>query len=244
MQIVDRISELLDILVEAKDGYSVSELSEKMSLSPSSVHRMLASLKKIGYVAQEPDTKKYRVGLKVLTLAVNLLNHYDIRTIALPHMKWVSEKHDKLVFLSVSQNNLVVCIETVELSSSMKFYVKLGSEMPLNAAAAAQAIMAYESDEKIDQLLKEETYKKFTDFTITQPLDLKNKLMKIREKGYALCERELEDGVDAVSVPIRDFSNKVVASLTMTGLKGVDEPLIQDVVEAAYRISHNLGYNE
>ncbi len=246
MQIIDRISDLLDILVNTKDGHSVSEISEKMQLSPSSVHRMLSSLKKIGYVAQDSDTKKYKAGLKILTLAVNLLNHYDIRTTALHHMKSLSEKYDKLVFLSVYQNGLVVCIETVELSSNMKFYVNIGSEMPLNAAAAAQAIIAFESDQVIDALLEQESYKPFTEHTIIQGSELKSKLLKVREDGYAICDRELEEGVNAISVPIRDYSGKVVASLTMTGLTSVnslDESVIEDVIQSAGQISNDLGYS-
>lgn len=244
MQIIDRISELLDILAPEKDGCSVSEISERMKLSPSSVHRMLTSLRNIGYVVQDSDTKKYKIGLKILTLAVRQLNHYDIRSASIDHMEELSRKTDNLVFLSVYQNNLVVCIETVELTSSMKFYVNIGSEMPINAAAAAQAIFAFKSDEEVDEILNHDKFKKYTDRTITSPEQLKDKLLEVRKNGYAICDRELEEGVIAISAPIRDFSNRVVGSLTLTGIineNSINQSLIDDVVSSADQISRELG---
>lgn len=244
MQIIDRISELLDILAPEKDGCSVSEISERMKLSPSSVHRMLTSLRNIGYVVQDSDTKKYKIGLKILTLAVRQLNHYDIRSASIDHMEELSRKTDNLVFLSVYQNNLVVCIETVELTSSMKFYVNIGSEMPINAAAAAQAIVAFKPDSEVDEILNHDKFKQYTERTITSPEILKDKLLEVRKNGYAICDRELEDGVIAISAPIRDFSNRVVGSLTLTGIineNSINQALIDDVVSSADQISRELG---
>jgi DNA-binding IclR family transcriptional regulator len=245
MQIVDRISDLLDILAQEKDGCSVSEISERMKLSPSSVHRMLSSLREKNYVVQNTITKKYKIGLKILTLAVKLLNHYDVRAISKKYMNELSSKYDNLVFLSAYQNGLVVCIDTVEMASNMKFYVNIGSKMPLNGAAAAQSIIAFDSDEFKKEIFSKQKYKKYTNSTIDTEEKLKERFNEVIRDGYAICDGELEDGVCAMSAPIRDYTNSVVASLSMTGIRTVDSisrNKINDLIKTALKISNELGY--
>lgn len=247
MQIIDRLLELLNLLSKRKEGYMISEISENLYIPISSIHRMLACLKKHDYVVQDPETKKYKLSWKVLHLAVNLLNNHDIRLVARPYLERLSLEHEEVVFLTIMENNRAICIDTVMCSDRAKFYVKIGSEMPMNAAVAAQVILAYMDEKMIDKILSEQKGRRFTSHTLTNTEDIKKKLKVIQKMGYGLCDEELETGVTAIAVPIRDYSKNVVASITMVGIKSenfIDENKIQDLKHIASEISIALGYQK
>ncbi|WZL71942.1 IclR family transcriptional regulator [Clostridiaceae bacterium 35-E11] len=247
MQIIDRLLELLNLLSKRKEGYMISEISEHLSIPISSIHRMLACLKKNDYVVQDPETKKYKLSWKVLHLAVNLLNNNDIRLVARPYLERLSLKYEEMVFLSIMENNRAICIDTVMSSDRVKFYVKIGSEMPMNAAVAAQVILAYLDEEMIEKILCQQKINRFTLHTLTNIEEIKKKLECIRKTGYGLCDEELEAGVNAIAVPIRDYSGSVAASITMVGIKSknyINENKIQDLKRTASEISIALGYQK
>ncbi len=245
MQIIDRAFELLELLSKNKGGYMISELSEKLDVPISSVHRLLSSFKKKNYIVQDPQTKRYRLGLKVLNLAVNLLNNCDIRKIVRPHMEALCSKHGEAVFLTIFENETAVCIDTVMNENSCKFYVKIGSEMPIHAAVAGQVILADEDEDRIDFVLKKTDYVPYTAYTITDPEKLKQKLKEIKKMGYGICDEELEIGVQAFGVPIRDHSGKAIASITMLRIKTgneIEKEKLEDLKKTAFDISLALGY--
>lgn len=247
MQIIDRVLTLLELLSSNNDGYMITEISEKLELPISTVHRILSSLKKHNYIEQDEETKKYKLGLNVLNLAVNLLNNNDVRAISRKHIKKISMKYNNLVFLTLMQNDVAICIDTVESSGNMNFYVKIGSEMPINATASAQAIAAYMKENEVNEILEKQYSKKYTSRTLTEVESVKKKLKQIRETGYAICDEELETGTVAISVPIRDFSKKVIGSITMVEIKldtSIQEKKIIDLKETAKVISCALGYQD
>ena len=245
MQIIDRAFELLELLSKNKGGYMISELSEKLDVPISSVHRLLSSLKKNNYIVQDPQNKRYKLGLKVLNLAVNLLNNYDIRNIARTYLEALCSKHGEAVFLTIFENEIAVCIDTVMNENSCKFFVRIGREMPIHAAVAGQVILADADEEMIDSVLKKTDYIQYTPYTITDPEKLKQKLKEIKKMGYGICDEELEIGVQAFGVPIRDHSGKAIASITMLRIKtgnNIEKEKLEDLKKTAFDISLALGY--
>lgn len=247
MQTVNRIVDLLELLSKYNNGLMISEISEELDLPISTTHRMLTSLKKRGYITQDTITKRYKIGVNILSLAVSVLNNNDIVNSARRHMEELSSKWQILVFLAVAENDKAICVSMVNNSNKVKFYVEIGSEMPIHCAVSAQAIFAFREDKDIDKLLEGRTFSKYTPKTLVNTGDIKQKLLSIRDMGYGICNEEMEIGVKAIAVPIKNRFGQVLASINVIGIKGngeeVDEDqLIQDMQNAASEISKTLGY--
>lgn len=247
MQIIDRVTTLIELLGESKDGYTITEISEHLDYPMSSIHRMLSSLKKGGYVVQDDRSRRYKLGLQILKIAVDLLNNNDVRKISRRHLERLSRKYENLGVLSVIESNSVVCIDTVEEPSNMTLHVKVGTEMPLNASAGAQAIIAYMDDNHVDGLFSIRENKRYTYTTLCNLEDIKKRLKLVRSKGYAICNEELEAGVVSIAAPIRDYSNSVIGSIGLKEIKSansINDEKICELLRTASSISRELGYKE
>lgn len=246
MKTVDRITKLLEFLSKHKDGIGINEISESIDIPLSTTHRILNSLKKDGYVSQDRLTKRYKLGIKVLSLATNLVNDMDIVKIARPIIEDLSTKYGQLVFLSVLENNKIICVDMVNNSKRMKFYVRIGSTMPIHCTAAGKSIVANLDEAKIDNLLKNGNIKRYTPHTKIEEVEIKKEFSMIRQNGYAVCNEELELGVNAISIPIYGRDNMVYASITimiMKHLKYDENQIINDLKYSGNKISEYLGYS-
>lgn len=247
MQTVDRILMLIDLLSSKKGGYMISEISEYLDLPISTIHRLLSSLKEHGYVIQDYETKKYRLGFKILQLGDNLLNNIDVRLVARTYMEKLCQKYREVAFLTIMENNRMVCIDTEIPSEKVRYFVKIGAEMPVNASASAQAILAYRDEIIIDMVINGKEFIKYTPNTLINNEEIKNKLKEIKSKGYAICDEELELGVKAIAAPIRDYTRKIIASITLLYIKSKnfnEEKKIKDVQDTALEISTAMGYRK
>lgn len=247
MQTIHRITKLFEFLSRYKDGLGINEISQSLDFPLSTTHRMLNSLRKDGYVTQDELTKRYKLGVKILSLAINQLNNMDIIKISKPIIEELSTKYGLLVYLSVLENNRIVCIDMVNNAKRTKFYVQIGSPMPLYCAASGKAIGAYLDESGLDDILKQSNIIKFTPYTIVDKDKIKDELNKVKNQGYAICDEEMELGVNAISVPIFGRNDRIHSSITIMLIKHhqhEEDKIIRDLKHAANEISGFLGYVE
>jgi len=100
---------------------------------------------------------------------------------------------------------------------------------------------------EIKRIIYEKEFHKYTPKTIIDPNKLENHLIEIKRKGFAICDEEMEVGIKAISAPVRNINNKVISSITITGMsKQLDqknaEKFISILVNSARELSRVLGY--
>ncbi|MCG8484880.1 MAG: IclR family transcriptional regulator [Clostridia bacterium] len=246
MQSVDRITNIIHVLSQENRGLSISEISNKTDLSPSTVHRLLKSLQDKNYVVQDDESKKYKLGLEILRVAIHLLNNNNVVNIARKHNESLAEKCKKMVFLSVIENDRVICVDTATtIKSTSQFYVRIGSEMPINASASAKAIIAYQDDDYIRKLLNKNELKKYMDRTKVDCEEIMKEYKEIANEGLAICDEEMEVGVQAIASPIRDYRGNVIASVSIILTKSnnvIEKDIIESVKACSDQISQELGF--
>lgn len=245
MQTVDRITKLLEFLSEHKDGAGINQISSSIDLPLSTSHRLLNALKKDGYISQDNLTKRYKMGIKILSLAVNLINDMDIIKISKPIIEELSTKYGQLVYLAVLEHDKVVCVDMVNNAKRTKFYVQMGSSMPIYCAASGKIVGSYLEESKVDNILKNTNKIALTQYTMIEDDMIKADLSKSKLQGYAICDEEMELGVKAVAAPIFGRDDKVCASVTIMIIKQLEhneDKIVDDVKESANKISEFLGY--
>ena len=155
MKSLEKTIKILDYLSEAERTVGITELSLKLNLPKSTVHRILKDLLKYSIVEQEPETSRYKIGLRLLKYSNSLLKSFDLRQIAQPILKRVCQETGETTFLTIWHNHQGICIDSIFPSSKINthLFVEIGKEMPFHCAASSKVILANQSLEEIKKLL-------------------------------------------------------------------------------------------
>lgn len=251
VQTIERVSQILDILGQNPQGISIRDLSLKVNLPKGTTHRLLSSLSYLGYVRQDPKTRNYFLGFKLVELGNILLNQIDLRKEAEPFLRQLAERTKETVHMVILDRNEVVYIDKVELDhnpSGLRMASRIGLRNPAHSSAVGKVLLSHLSDEALNQFLKTKGLLKRTENTITDAAQLKEHLKIVRNQGYAVDDEENEKGVRCVGAPIYDGAGNAVAAISISGpafrltKKLVQEIYKKEVMETALKISQRLGY--
>jgi DNA-binding IclR family transcriptional regulator len=251
VQAIERAVVILDILGQVPQGLSVGEIAARSGLPKGTVHRLLSSLAYFDFVRQEPATRRYQLGFKLVELGNCLLNQIDLRDDARPHLITLAEAVQETVHLVVRDKDDALYIDKVALrpeTSGLQMVSRVGARTDLHSSAVGKILLAYLSDEELDGIVKRRGLARKTEKTITDPMDLQHHLAKVREQNLAIDDEENEKGIRCVGAPIRDASGMVVAALSISGptariTRGrVAQSLRKKVGMAALAISKQIGY--
>ena len=243
--------DILDYLSDVNRDLGVTELSLRLNLPKSTVHRILKDLLEYSIVEQEKDTSRYRMGLRLLRYSNSLSRPFDLRQIAKPILKKVCYETKETTFLTVWRNNQGICIDPISSSkiANTTLFVEIVREMPFHCTASSKVILANYPIEDVKRIISKKPLLKYTQNTITESGKLMIHLLEIKNKGYAICNEELEEGIKVAVAPIKDINGKTIARITITGLSkrmSSDniERLIKIVTNSAQEMSNKLGYKE
>lgn len=215
VQSVDRALEIIDILQDEPQGLGVTSLSKKMGVSKSTIYRLLSSLLNKEYVRKNRETQKYHLGLRLMQLGQTVTNQIDIRQIASPVMERLVQDTGETVHLVVQNGNEIVYIDKIESQATIRMFSNIGKRAPMHCTGVGKAILSGLSDEKVENIIKENGLKKFTNNTITDPQVLKEHLNEIQMAGYSIDDEEHEMGIKCAASPIFNFKGEVVAGISV-----------------------------
>jgi DNA-binding IclR family transcriptional regulator len=253
VQTIERASSILDILGQSPQGISIRELSTKIKLPKGTTHRLLSSLSYFGYVRQDPKTRNYLLGLKLVELGQLLLGQLDLRKEAEPFLRVLAERTKETVHLVFLDRNEIVYIDKVETeqnSSGLKMASRVGLRNPAHSSAVGKVLLAHFPEEELKNFIKEKGLAKRTENTIIDLTQLKDHLKLVRAQGYAIDDEENEKGIRCVAAPIYNEVGKTVAAISISGpafritKKVIQESLKKEVMETALKVSQRLGFRD
>jgi len=253
VQTIERVSQILDILGQSPQGISIRELSTKINLPKGTIHRLLSSLLYFGYVRQDPKTRNYFLGFKLVELGNLLLGQLDLRKEAEPFLRDLAEGTKETVHMVVMDRDEVVYIEKVEFEQNpggLRMASRIGLRNPIHSCAVGKVLLADFSDEALDHFLRGKNLLRRTENTMTDPVQLREHLKLVRKQGFAIDDEENERGIRCIAAPICNEVGRVVAAISISGpafrvtKKVIQESLKKEVMETANHISQRLGFRE
>jgi len=253
VQTIERASSILDILGQSPQGISIRELSAKIKLPKGTTHRLLSSLSYFGYVRQDPKTRNYLLGLKLVELGQLLLGQLDLRKEAEPFLKDLAERTKETVHMVILDRHEIVYIDKVETDqnpSGLKMASRVGLRNPAHSSAVGKVLLAHLPAEELKNFIKEKGLAKRTEKTLIDSAQLKDHLKNVRAQGHAIDDEENEKGIRCVAAPIYNEAGKPVAAISISGpafritKKVIQESLKKEVMETALNISQRLGFRE
>lgn len=247
IQSVERALRILDLFDEQTPELKITEMSNRLKLHKSTLHSLLITLKKHGYIDQDHDSSKYRLGTKLLERGQILLQSLDIRTVARKALEELSQQTGQTTHLVVLEGREGVYIDKVEGEKAAIRYSRIGRRLPLHTSAVGKVLVAYLHEDEQDRLLDDYKFHPQTSNTILDAAAFREELGKVRQAGYALDNEENEPGVRCAAVPIVDHAGKVAAAMSVsTMVSVVDEAHLLEFIalmkQYALAISRQLGY--
>lgn len=217
MKSFHRVVRVLEFLAESGDGASLTQIAQMTGIPITSVHRMLSALQSHDLVVRNPRDRTYELGYGLVKLAQPVLSRLSGYWNALPYLDLLRDRWQECCYLGSLVDDQVVCLQIAEVSNPhrMRFFVHPGRIMPFNCSAGGKVILAHQDAKKIEEIVAKTEFRAFTPRTIIDKEELRQHLSVIRDRGYGLCEEELEIGVSAVAVPIRNVSGKVKSCITV-----------------------------
>jgi DNA-binding IclR family transcriptional regulator len=244
---IDRALAVFELLAQSRGGFSVSEISRKLTLPKSSVHLMVGTLERRGYLQKHALSGKYCFGLKLVSLSRTALENLDLREEAKPYLQALMRKTGLTVHMAVLERNEAVIIEKIECPGLLRLATWIGRRLDVNCSGVGKALIAFLTDEEFDLQFKSKALARHNENTTVSTSKLKRELERVRSLGYSLDDEEDEIGFRCIGAPIFDYTKRVVAAISVAGttaqIPNENLPHLGTIVKrAADGISLQLGY--
>lgn len=260
VQSIERAFSIIEMLKLHRE-LSISELGSLLSLDRSTVHRLLATLRHLGYANQDKTTLKYSNSLKFFDIGNSVLRSLGLTEAARPFMKELARETGEGVNLAVLESYCVIYIDKIESQATFQINLPLGNYMPAYCTGLGKMLLSGLPEEEIRRVFQDcdepgvrgRTFDhlKIRRYTANTPPNvdaLCAMLARIREQGYSMDDEEYIEGLFCVAVPVRNHSGSVVAamSVALPRIVGVDiqekrQEILKKLLVASQKVSSVLG---
>ncbi|MDC3425662.1 IclR family transcriptional regulator [Aquibacillus sp. 3ASR75-11] len=243
---VSRALDIIQLISSKKDGLGVTEIANQIDINKSSVYRILSTLAQYGYIEQEEEKGRYKLGYKFLEVSTNLLDSIDLRSEARPYLLELEEETNEVIHLVVFDQDEVVYIEKLEGNETLRMHSKVGKRAPVHCTSVGKAILAHLPTSVVLDIMERSGMPAHTDKTITDKEAFLRELIEVKKRGYALDLEENEFGIICIAAPIFNHLGKVTAAVSVSGptIRMTDnriEQLKARMIETGKNISIRLG---
>lgn len=243
---LDKGLEVLELVAFWEGDVGLSELAERLRWDKATIFRLLTTLIRRGYVEQDRDTKRYRLGLRILRLENHLMKSLDLAGRSRQVLAKLALATSESAHLATLEQDRAVIIAQRESPARVAANVQVGMAEPLHCTALGKALLMQMPDELLKKTIGSLDLKPYTENTITSPEWLLNHLQKIRDQGYALDEEEYDPQVRCIAVPLRIPGLRQYYALGISGpasrvAAGRLPVLVRHVLEAAQELFLEFG---
>lgn len=247
IQSLDRGLRLLEEIGKSRIPVSLKGLASVLGIDRSSIFRLLSTLENRGYLEREEETKRYKLGYKILELSGELYVKIRIAEESRTYLEELASKTQEAAHLAIYSNGEVLFIEKADSTEVIAANMNIGRREPLHCTALGKVLLTFLSEETLNSILSQ-GLKKWTENTIVEKDKLVQELKSVTEKGYAIDDEEYKIGMRCIASPIYDYRGKIIAAMGISGpasriMIEKMEVMTETVKEVAARFSLRLGYN-
>jgi DNA-binding IclR family transcriptional regulator len=245
-QVVDRVVDILETFPRLGPELGVSDVSRALGLKKATTHRLLASLLRRNMVAQDPVSRRYRLGMKLWELGSLATNSMDWVERVKPHLQRLTDASGETTHLAILNDGQVLYVDKVESQRSLRMPSQVGRRLPVHCTGVGKALVAFLPPEVLGAIVARRGLPALTANTITDLAVLNEELAGVRARGYAVDNEEIEEGLVCLAAPVRDHTTHVVAAVSIAGPSSRLRPetrteQAREVVDAARAMSLALG---
>lgn len=241
VQSLARGLQILDFAIERGGSISITEIAAALEVNKSSASRLVKTLVQGGYLQQQPGTRRFVVGQKLIRLGWQMTDTLALREKAHPLLENLVRITGECSHVAVYTEGRALVIDDVETDNTLRVAGQTGRRLPMHCTALGKGFLAF-GDFSMPQ-----TMERYTPETFTDPQSLRDHLVEVRKRGYAMDDEEYDEGIRCIAAPVYDSSSRLIA---MVGISGPAVRMTYTCIRefsvsvraAADQLSNELGY--
>ncbi len=245
VQSLERGLSVIRVLNVPAPGLTLTDVAREAELTRAAARRFLLTLVDLGYVRCED--RKFSLTPSVLELGYSFLSSLTLPEIAQPHLRDLVQRVHESSSVSVLDGTDVVYVAREPTQRIMTVAIAVGTRFPAYATSMGRVLLAGLDEAELDAYFARAELTPLTAGTVTNEGALRGVIETVRETGRALVDQELEDGLRAVAVPIRNSESKVAAAINLSTHASrrtpqmIEDELLPPLLETAARIERDLA---
>lgn len=231
--------------VRELEGATLTELSRAVDIPKSTLHAYLSTLEELEYVDRVDE--EYDLSVKYLDLGVYARNRFEVLSESEQVLNQLAKDSREVAWLSIETRGKVVFIAAERDTQSIRMDAHLGKYAYMHCSAAGKAILSALPEHRVQEIIDQHGLPARTEYTITDVDELLAELDRVRERGYAISDQEMTEGIYAISAPIV-VEGEVLGSITVAGpanrinWSAREEEIVRLVRGASDEIALNIRY--
>ncbi len=215
---VEKVFSILEVLAHSNTGLTLKELATACGVPKSSVHCIMITLQRRGYLHRNGRTSRYLFGRKLLTLANYALSGLDLRERAEPYMRDLAQRTGLRVHLGIIECDEAVIVAKFERALGARPIGSwIGKRMDLHCTALGKALISQWSEEELTRFVRERSLSRHNDNTIWTLQKLIEDLKKVRQLGFAVDDEEDVLGLRCIGAPVFGDDGTPIAAFSVSG---------------------------
>jgi IclR family transcriptional regulator, KDG regulon repressor len=250
IQSIDRAVTLLLLFTRSRPKLGITEISQDLGLAKGTVHGLVRTLSRAGFLQQDPESRKYRLGLKIYELGMILAGTLDINEKSLAPTSQLANRTGLTAKIAIWDGNSALLVLQIDPRAHSLFTQQIGPSIPGYCSAVGKAILAQLEPEELDAYLDRTPLVPYTSKTITDRTELLEDLGETRQRGYSVDREETVLGFDCIGAPIFGRGGEIGGAISLSGSaeqifpkqKEKTEALTKQLLVTAAEISRSLGH--
>jgi DNA-binding IclR family transcriptional regulator len=247
VQSIERAFAIAEEIARNREGIGLAELSKRVGLHNSTAFHLVKTMVQLGYVSQLADSRKYRIGRRMFTLAAGAMDEIELVSVATPVLEKLTRETGEYSHFAIRSGEQIVVVAKTAGTGIFQMVDRTGAVRPAHATALGKVLLAVLSPSQLARYLETCELRKFTAKTIVERDALLREIEEVRRKGLAFDDGEFDPEARCVAVPVRDFTGRIAGAIGMSGpmwrlsLQALQEKS-KYVREAAVELSAELGF--
>jgi DNA-binding IclR family transcriptional regulator len=229
-----------------EDELGITTLASRLRLAKSTVHRLASTLTGAGFLEQNRDTGKYRLGMALFELGALVRRRMDVANESRPKLRELLEKTGETVQMGVVDHLSVLYVYEMESPRAIRMAAAVGGRAPLHCTAVGKVLLAYQPEDFVERVLQT-GLTAYTARTVTKREAILAMLSEVRSREHAIDDEESEPGLRAIAAPVRNQNGAVIAAVGVAAPvqrmnRRTMQTCVPTVIATANAVSGRLGY--
>lgn len=247
LQSVDNALRILELFDGPVRELSLTEIAKHLGLGKSTVHRLLSTLEAREFIEQNPESARYRLGVKLVHIGANKLSNINVIDECHPLLEELSAITGESAHLTFYSNGRTTFVDKVKGANPAVMASMIGYSSPAYASASGKIFLAFMPKEELEHLLRHIEFQPRTPYTITNRVDLMEELEKVRYNRYSEDQQEGDEGLVCFAAPVWGYENKLLASISVSGaasrMNNRRDILVGEITAIAEKASKRCGWH-
>jgi DNA-binding IclR family transcriptional regulator len=236
---------ILELVAMSRNGLTFSQIARQLEFPKSSIHCLLVTFEREGYLHRHEPTGRYVCGEKLIKIANSAMSGILFREKALPVLRSLAERTSLTAHMAILDGGVATLIAKADMAGTQKVATWVGKRIDIHCTSLGKCLTAYLAETDLDSLVREHGLLRHNENTIASVSGLKRELSKTRTLGYAIDDEEEEIGIRCLGVPVFGANHDVIAAISVSGTVSHMQPeqcgaLINELRRCASEIAARL----